>query len=117
MSLFKYGAVAALGYWLGQPAGRRQLGRLQERATELWQSPKARDLKERSWDVAGERVSATTNAVMRRKRGRHADDEATTVSPAVPEQSVLDRPTPVAPDSADALQTGVLPPTADRTVR
>lgn len=67
MSLFKYVVAAAAGYYLGQPNGRRLVQRLRQQATELVHSPQATQLKERSWDIAGDRASDAVKLV-RRKR-------------------------------------------------
>lgn len=67
MSLFKYAAAAAVGYYAGQPRGRRQVERLRGRTVELLRSPKVTQLRERGWDIAGERVSAAVKSVQRRR--------------------------------------------------
>jgi hypothetical protein len=65
MSLLKYAAAAAIGYFAGQPSGRRQLERLRRRATEMVRSPQVEDLKQRGKDIAGERASTVLNHVRR----------------------------------------------------
>ena len=47
MSVFKYAVVAAVGYYVGQPYGRRQVQRLREQAVELVHGPRAKQLQER----------------------------------------------------------------------
>jgi hypothetical protein len=65
MSLLKYAVVAAIGYFAGQPSGRRQLERLRHKATEMVRSPQVEDLKQRGKDIAGERASTVLNHVRR----------------------------------------------------
>jgi hypothetical protein len=68
VSLFKYVAAAAAGYYLGQPHGQRLVQRLRGKATELVRSPQATQLKERGWDIAGDRASGAINLVRRKRR-------------------------------------------------
>ena len=51
MSVFKYAVAVAVGYYVGQPNGRRQVRRLREQAVELVRGPRAKQLKERGWDI------------------------------------------------------------------
>jgi|SRR4051794_23992865 hypothetical protein len=80
MSLLKYAIAAAIGYYVGQPGGRRQVQQLSQKATELVRSPKAAELKDRGSKLVGERASAAVDKV----RGKSASDPvtsgATTVS-------------------------------------
>ena len=69
MSLLKYAVAAGIGYFAGQPSGRRQLERLRGKATELLRSPQVEDLKQRGKDIAGERASTVLNQV----RGKSAE--------------------------------------------
>jgi hypothetical protein len=68
VSLFKYGVAAAAGYYLGQPHGRRLVQRVRRQATELVRSPQATQLKERGWDIAGDRASGAINLARRKRR-------------------------------------------------
>ena len=67
MSVFKYAVAAAVGYYVGQPNGRRQVQRLREQAVELVRGPRAKQLKERGWDIAVERTSAAIKRAQRRR--------------------------------------------------
>jgi hypothetical protein len=81
MSLLKYAVAAAIGYFAGQPSGRRQLERLRGKTTELLRSPQVEDLKQRGKDIAGERASTVLNQV------RHKSTEsqgATSSTPSAP---------------------------------
>jgi hypothetical protein len=60
MSLIKYGIAAALGYYLGQPQGRKQLQQLREKVTQLSQRPQVKQLQ----DSARERALATKDRAM-----------------------------------------------------
>ena len=53
MSLLKYAIAAAIGYYVGQPGGRRQVQQLSQKATELVRSPKAAELKDRGQQARG----------------------------------------------------------------
>ena len=72
MSVFKYAVAVAVGYYVGQPNGRRQVQRLREQAVELVRGPRAKQLKERGWDIAVER----TSAAVKRAQGRRANGSA-----------------------------------------
>lgn len=121
MSLLKYVATAAVGYYAAQPRGRRQVEQLRHRAVELVRSPKVTQLRERGWDVAGDRVSAAVKSVQRRRANG---------SPAVPDEGGLighsadHHPSPATlvtdPESgfggrtvvedSEAVRTGIIPP-------
>jgi hypothetical protein len=81
VSLFKYVVAAAAGYYLGQPNGRRLVERLRQQATELVRSPQATQLKERGWDLAGDRASDAIKLVRRKRTSGSAaaPDEGGTV--------------------------------------
>jgi hypothetical protein len=116
MSLLKYAVVAAIGYFAGQPSGRRQLERLRLKATEVVRSPQVEDLKQRGKEIAGERASTVLSQV----RHKSADSSTTHEASGV----VGGRPSgPVAGSSAEtefsgrtiaeerqAARTGVIPP-------
>lgn len=76
MSLLKYAVVAAIGYFAGQPSGRRQLERLRSKATEIVRSPQVEDLKQRGKDIAGERASTVLNQVRRKSADSPTADDA-----------------------------------------
>src|SRR4051812_37767275 len=67
VSVFKYVVAVAVGYYVGQPSGRRQVLRLREQAVELVRGPRAKQLKERGWDIAVERTSAAIKRAQRRR--------------------------------------------------
>ncbi len=58
MGLLKYGIAVGIGYYLGQPGGRRQLQRLRQQSVELTRRPEVEQLRERGRDIAGKRVLA-----------------------------------------------------------
>mgnify|MGYP001156548055 CR=1 FL=1 len=76
MSLLKYAVAAAIGYFAGQPDGRRQLERLRHKAAEVVRSPQVEDLKQRGKDIAGERASTVLDRV------RHKGTESSTAGEA-----------------------------------
>jgi hypothetical protein len=140
VSLFKYVIAAAAGYYLGQPNGRRLVQRLRQQATELAHSPQATQLKERGWDIAGDRASGALKLVQRKRTNGSAaapgadgtasdqpsdaaaspDSETGFGGRTVAEHTQAIRtgitpppsPSPRASDRA-ALQEGVLPPAED----
>ena len=115
MSLLKYAIAAAIGYYAGQPGGRRQIQQLGQKANELVRSPKAAELKDRSRELVGERASAAVDKVRRKS----ADDSTTSGTTAVTGTTTA-APAPVTAaggadnrlggDDIQAAQTGVLPP-------
>ena len=76
MSLLKYAAAAALGYFAGQPSGRRQLERLRRKAAEIVRSPQVEELKQRGKDIAGERASTVLNQVRHKSAESQAAGDA-----------------------------------------
>ncbi|MDT7554126.1 MAG: hypothetical protein QOI16_2662 [Pseudonocardiales bacterium] len=119
VSLFKYVVAAAAGYYLGQPHGRRLVQRLRQEATELVHSPRATQLKERGWDIAGDRASGAVKLVRRKRTnastgapdpdgGSAASDQpADAVAGAGTETGFGGRT--VAEDT-QAVRTGITPP-------
>lgn len=119
MSLFKYVVAAAAGYYLGQPHGQRLVRRLRGKATELVRSPQATQLKERGWDIAGDRASGAIILVRRKRRNGSvaAQDAGGAASP---------QPSDAAPapgtatgfggrtvaHNSQAVRTGITPPPA-----
>ena len=122
MSLLKYAIAAAIGYYAGQPGGRRQIQQLGQKATELVKSPKAAELKDRSRELVGERASAAVDKVRRKTTDDSTSSGATTTTgTATAGSASVTTPatTPVtAAGGADnrgasdiqAAQTGTLPP-------
>ena len=123
MSLLKYAIAAAIGYYAGQPGGRRQIQQLGQKATELVRSPKAAELKDRGRELVGERASAAVGKV-RRKSTDDSTTSGTTAATGTATTGSGSVTTPVttpvtaaggadnrtAADEIQAAQTGVLPP-------
>jgi len=125
MSLLKYAIAAAIGYYAGQPGGRRQIQQLGQKATELVKSPKAAELKDRGRELVGERASAAVDKVRRKTTYDSTSSGAATTGTANAGSASVTTPattpvtTPVtAAGGADnrgagdiqAAQTGTLPP-------
>ena len=123
MSLLKYAIAAAIGYYAGQPGGRRQIQQLGQKATELVKSPKAAELKDRSRELVGERASAAVNKVRRKTTDDSTSSGATTTTTGTATAGSASVTTPVTTpvtaaggadnrgaDDIQAAQTGVLPP-------
>ena len=128
MSLLKYAIAAAIGYYAGQPGGRRQIQQLGQKATELVKSPKAAELKDRGRELVGERASAAVDKVRRKTTDDSTSSGATTTtttgtatagSASVTTPVTTPATTPVTAaggadnrDAGDiqAAQTGTLPP-------
>ena len=117
MSLLKYAIAAAIGYYAGQPGGRRQIQQLGQKATELVRSPKAAELKDRGRELVGERASAAVDKV-RRKTTDDSTSSGTTAGTATAGSASVTAPVTaaggadnrLAGDDIQAAQTGVLPP-------
>jgi len=124
VSLLKYAIAAAIGYYAGQPGGRRQIQQLGQKATELVKSPKAAELKDRSRELVGERASAAVDKVRRKTTDDSTSSGATTTTTtgtATAGSASVTTPvtTPVTAaggadnrgaDDIQAAQTGTLPP-------
>jgi hypothetical protein len=65
MGLISHVIAAGIGYYAGQPEGRRQLEKLRRQAVEYAHGPQAKRLRERGWDVAGEGAHAAKNFATR----------------------------------------------------
>jgi hypothetical protein len=77
MGMIGYGIAAAIGYYAGQPEGRRQLRTLRRQAAELARSPEARRLREHGWDLVGDGALATRSLagkVRPRSNARDGDE-------------------------------------------
>ena len=70
MGVFGYAIAAGIGYYAGQPEGRRQLANLRRMATERARSPEAKQLRERGWDLVGDGALATRNFVAAKARSK-----------------------------------------------
>jgi hypothetical protein len=119
VSLLKYAIAAAIGYYAGQPGGRRQIQQLGQKANELVRSPKAAELKDRGRELVGERASAAVGKVRRKS----TDDSTAGGTTAVTGTATTGTASVTAPvtaaggadnrnaaDEIQAAQTGVLPP-------
>jgi hypothetical protein len=74
MGILRYAVAAGIGYYAGQPEGRRQLTTLRRQAAELVRSPEVRRLRESGWDLVGDGVLATRNfAAKTRSKANPAD--------------------------------------------
>ena len=119
MSLLKYAIAAAIGYYAGQPGGRRQIQQLGQKANELVKSPKAAELKDRGRELVGDRASAAVGKV-RRKSADDSTTSGTTAATGTPTSGPAPVTAPVTAaggadnrlggDDIQAAQTGVLPP-------
>lgn len=65
MGLISHVIAGGIGYFAGQPEGRRQLEKLRRQAVDYAHGPKAKQLRERGWDVAGEGAHAAKNLASR----------------------------------------------------
>jgi hypothetical protein len=65
MGLISHVVAAGIGYYAGQPEGRRQLKKLRRQAVEFAHGPEFRRLRERGWDVAGDGALAARNFAAR----------------------------------------------------
>jgi hypothetical protein len=117
VSLFKYVVAAVAGYYLGQPHGRRLVERLRQEATALVHSPRATQLKERGWDIAGDRASGAVKLVRRKRTngsteapdgGGTASDQPADAAAAAGTETGFGGRT-VAEDTL-AVRTGITPP-------
>ena len=77
MGLMSHVIAAGIGYYAGQPEGRRQLEKLRRQAVEYARGPEAKRLRERGWDVAGEGVHAAKNFASRVVPHKDADSAST----------------------------------------
>ncbi|WP_433287681.1 hypothetical protein ACQPZQ_33950 [Pseudonocardia sp. CA-142604] len=73
MGLLSHVIAAGIGYYAGQPDGRRQLDKLRRQAVEYAHGPQAKRLRERGWDVAGEGAHAAKNFASRVVSHKGAD--------------------------------------------
>ncbi|WP_433276665.1 hypothetical protein ACQPZA_35185 [Pseudonocardia xinjiangensis] len=65
MGLISHVIAAGIGYYAGQPEGRRQLEKLRRQAVEYAHGPEAKRLRERGWDAAGEGALAVRSFAWR----------------------------------------------------
>ncbi|GAA3043057.1 hypothetical protein GCM10010464_03860 [Pseudonocardia yunnanensis] len=76
MGLISHVIAAGIGYYAGQPDGRRQLEKLRRQAVEYAHGPQAKRLRERGRDVAGEGAHAAKNFASRVVSHKGADPAA-----------------------------------------
>jgi hypothetical protein len=115
MSVFKYAVAAAVGYYVGRPNGRRQVQRLREQAVELVRGPRAKQLKERGWDIAVERTSAAIKRAQRRRANGSAtalelSDTASQPSGGVAESEPTGFGGRTVAEDTEAVRLGITPP-------
>jgi hypothetical protein len=83
MGMIGYAIAAALGYYAGQPEGRRQLATLRRQAADVTRRPEVRRLRERGWDMVGDGALATRNLagkVRSRTKGPDGDHDVDTAT-------------------------------------
>ncbi len=90
MSVLRYAIAAAVGYYAGQPSGRKQLGRLRRRVTGLM----GKQLARRGDDTAGSPASTAPPRA----------DEATADAPTAAEETGR---TASEPGAADARTSDI----------
>jgi hypothetical protein len=115
VSVFKYAVVAAVGYYVGQPYGRRQVQRLREQAVELVHGPRAKQLQERGWDIAVERTSAAIKRAQRRRANGSAaapdlSDTASRRSGGAAESEPTGFGGRTVAEDTEAVRLGITPP-------
>ena len=75
IGLFTTALAVGVGYTLGRPEGRAQVQKYVSQIRELTSRPKAKRLRERGWDVAGDQVAAVRRRLDRRNRAADQPDE------------------------------------------
>ena len=99
MSLFKYGIAGAIGYYVGQPQGRKHVARLRRQLVRLSKQPRVKQLQERGWDVAYDRAVAVKRLATTLP-GKKKTAEQATVAPTPVDDA--DRTSPVSSNALDA---------------
>jgi hypothetical protein len=90
MGMIGYVIAAGIGYYAGQPEGRRQLRILRRHAADLARSPEVRRLRERGWDLVGDGALATKNlAAKTRSKSNPADGRQVSTPPQLPGAGVV----------------------------
>jgi hypothetical protein len=115
VSVFKYAVAAAVGYYVGRPNGRRQVQGLREQAVELVRGPRAKQLKERGWDIAVERTSAAIKRAQRRRANGSAtaldlSDAASQPSGGAAESEPTGFGGRTVTEDTEAVRLGITPP-------
>jgi hypothetical protein len=75
MGLMSHVIAAGIGYYAGQPEGRRQLDKLRRQAVTYARGPEAKRLRERGRNVAGEGAHAAKNLATRVVSHKGADGD------------------------------------------
>jgi hypothetical protein len=104
MGLISHVIAAGIGYYAGQPEGRRQLDKLRRQAVDYAHGPEAKRLRERGWDAAGEGALAARSFAWRTLGRKDASagstgDIADTRSRVLWRRSRPDQTTPPGPIS------------------
>lgn len=125
MSLIKYGFAAALGYYVGQPQGRRQLQKLRQKARQLSKRPEVKQLQDSARQRALAAKDRAANTLNRKNTTEFTSPDPTPADPtAADPMASVSAPEParsdtiaaagfggrtVAEDSETAI-TGLVPP-------
>jgi hypothetical protein len=102
MGLIKYGLAVGIGYHFGQPHGRQQLLRVRQQIIEFAHKPAITQLRERGWDIAGERALAAKNLASKKLSGKSKLADTDTVPVDDTDPAVANGPSAGTPDQAAA---------------
>lgn len=103
MGLIKYGLAVGIGYHFGQPQGRQQLLRVRQQIIEFAHKPAITQLRERGWDIAGERALAAKNLAAKKLSGKSKIADTDTPMPVDDtDPAVANGPSVGIPDQAAA---------------
>jgi hypothetical protein len=103
MGLIKYGLAVGIGYHFGQPHGRQQLLRVRQQIIEFAHKPAITQLRERGWDIAGERALAAKKLASRKLSGKSKVADTDAPMPVDDtDPAVADGPSVGTPDQAAA---------------
>jgi hypothetical protein len=103
MGLASHGLAFALGYIFGRPDGRQQLVELRQQVTELAKKPEVKQLGQRGWGLAGERLQAARSAVAAKLPG--SSEEESGAAQQGPSSRVQQRPS-LPDESVDSGSAG-----------
>jgi hypothetical protein len=120
MSLIKYGIAAALGYYFGQPQGRKQLQQLRQQVIQLSQRPQVKQLQASARERA---LAAKDRAATTMARKKESADPTPVDPTPLGDTAPISTPEPARTDSAptgfggrtvaedsEAARTGLVPP-------
>ena len=115
MSVFKYAVAAAVGYYVGQPNGRRQVQGLREQAVELVRGPRAQAAQGTRLGRSVERTSAAIKRAQRRRANGSAtalelSDTASQPSGGVAESEPTGFGGRTVAEDTEAVRLGITPP-------